>query len=68
MYYSSADFSGLIRQNGKSRKTFNIIMSKNLCFVKFNLGGGCCSPVAPNLLGCAPGLPVPWHFHSLSKR
>jgi len=67
MYYSSADFSGLIRQKGKSRKTFNIVMFKNLCFVNFIWGVGC-SPVAPILLGCAPRLPVPWYFHSLSKR
>jgi hypothetical protein len=39
MYWSSADFSRRFRLNGKSRKTFNIIVSTKYAFFYFNLEG-----------------------------
>jgi hypothetical protein len=57
-YYSSADFSGWLRQKGKSRNPFDIIISTKfvIFFLNFGFGGfgvGC-SPAAPPPLGCAP--------------
>jgi len=40
MYYSAAAFSGSIQLNGKSPKTFDTIVSTNLCFKKkIDFGG-----------------------------
>jgi hypothetical protein len=56
MYWSSADFSGGFRLKGKSRKTFDTIISTKSVFFKFKfwmVWGVDCSPASP--LECAPG-------------
>jgi hypothetical protein len=40
MYQLSADFGGWFRQKGKSRKTFDIIMSTKFVFLTFRFGSG----------------------------
>ena len=40
MYQSSADFGDSLRLKGKSRKTFDIIMSKKFFFTISLWGGG----------------------------
>jgi hypothetical protein len=54
MYQSSAPFNGLFRLKGKSRRTFDIIVSQNLRFLNFDLDGGVGAAQLP-MLGCSPG-------------
>jgi hypothetical protein len=53
MYWSSAYFSGWFRLKGKSRKTFDIIISTNSCYLNSGLG------VLGGLQRCSPTLGVP---------
>jgi hypothetical protein len=54
MYLSSVDFSGWFRLKGKSRNTFDIIISTKSVLFKFRFWWvlGSCSPAS--FLGCTP--------------
>jgi hypothetical protein len=55
MYWSSADFSDRFRLTGKSRETFDIIISQNVFFISVlgALGRVGAAALEPPL-GCAP--------------
>jgi hypothetical protein len=67
MYLSSAEFSGWLRLKGKSRKTFDTIISTKSVFIKFKFWGswGGCSPAAPP--PPPPGVPLYADHHYVSS-